>query len=106
MVIVWLVIQVLFLCSFFSMPETPAEATPQLIKKHVINRSDCVSSQHSVHTPLLTNNHDNSHVALLSHATWNTRVWSLLKEETVVVLAILFVVMFQQTALEVAAAQL
>lgn len=87
MAMVWLVIQILFLFLFFSLPALtelpvePDETTPLHTEHPVINRT--VASQ----SP--------------SRLSWTVRVWCLIREETIVVLAVLFVVMFQQTALEV-----
>lgn len=92
MVIVWLVVQVLFACLFFSLPafvETPAtehgETTP-LVQEKLSERQLAINT-----TTTVPHN----------YMSWAMRLWYLVKEETVVVLAVLFVVMFEQTALEV-----
>ena len=89
MVIVWLLIQLLFLCLFFALPSVTikepvqsGETVPLLKENHVINKP--VGAQSPSNNMPLT-----------------MRLWCLVREETVVVLAVLFVVMFQQTALEV-----
>lgn len=92
MALVWFIIEILFMFMFFSLPgvvETTSlnETTPFITKKlpseqHVINSG--VSSSHK-------------HGEISCYM----RLWSLVREETVVLLAVLFVVMFNQTAIEV-----
>ena len=90
MMLVWFIIEVLFVFMFFSLPgvvETTSlnETTPFVTKKeqHVINSS--VSSSSHKHGKI----------------SCSMRLWTLVREETVVLLAVLFVVMFNQTAIEV-----
>lgn len=92
MAIVWLVIQALFVCLFFSLP-----APERLPTKPVIPDETTPLVTEKLHSEQYTINSAQSY----SHKACNMRVWHLIKEETVVLLAVLFVVMFQQTALEV-----
>lgn len=100
MVVVWLVVQVLFLCLFFTLPahvETitadPGETTP-------LNAEKLPTTQHAINVTTI-NITTTTTTATVHRMSWAIRLWYLVKEETVVVLAVLFVVFFQQTALEV-----
>lgn len=88
MAIVWLTIEVLFLCLFFSLPtltELPDETTPLVTEKPAI----------AINSP---RPHGHGQAVSLS---WAMRFQHLVKEEIVVLLAVLFVVMFNQTGVEV-----
>lgn len=92
MTLVWFIIEILFVCMFFSLPgvmvETTSlnETTPFITKK-------LPSEQHVINSSVPSHKH--------GKISCSMRLWTLVREETVVLLAVLFVVMFNQTAIEV-----
>ena len=91
MVIVWLIIEALFLCLFFSLPTLIESSAPE--------SSPLVTEKSSLVTKKLAINDSQSHGQ--EAVSWSMRMWNILREEIVVLLAVLFVVMFNQTAVEV-----
>lgn len=92
MVIVWVVIEVLFLVCFFSLPAfaeptCPNESTPLVTEKSPSMQQTTINN--SAHTESTVN------------LSWSMRIWNITREETVVLLAVLFVTMFNQTSIEV-----
>ena len=123
MVLVWLVVELVFVLFFFTLPTIDESPPPNLSASEVevphgsINKphnSKDVNSASNETTPLLTHrsppniassksssrkmNTDKRNI-WYSSGLW--RIWELMREETVVLLAVLFTTMFNQTAIEV-----
>lgn len=104
MVAVWIAVELLFLFMFFSLPDI-AEIPPV----EASNNRGPSPIHHPINIPgegtfLLpeSKQHTNSLAARpQGHMKWSQRVWHLLREEPVVLLAVLFVTLFNQTGLEV-----
>ncbi len=108
MVAVWIVVELLFVFLFFSLPAVVevAESSNALERgpspiQHTINSP-------SEGNPLLPEKKTPTHHSITSPAyppkdqvTWSLRIWCLIREEPIVLLAVVFVTMFNQTGLEV-----
>ena len=110
MVLVWLLVEINVLLFFFSLPVTTEQQSTKPDKPS-INQPDGTQKTKSVFqnetTPLL-DKQQNPLVSVQSHSivrVWclslSWRIWELIREDTVVLLAILFMTMFNQTAIEV-----
>lgn len=114
MAIVWFVVEVLFLFFFFALPVVPEilakpEETTSLVAKETTPLF--VNETGSVHHTINTNSLSHSQVQVggqtyvlektVKPVSWLRRVWDLVREETVLLLAVLLVTMFNQTAVEV-----
>lgn len=89
--------EVLFLFGFFSLPAfaapnmNPDESTPLVTEKAPSMQQTAIGDSTQSHIQVKEN----------TKVSWSLRIWSLLKEQTVVLLAVLFVTMFNQTSMEV-----
>ena len=103
MVIVWIIIEVIFLFFFFSLPSiaTPSIVTqttkPFAPKETTPLVAEVTPVQHAINDAT----HSQSHHCKPETISWSIQGWYLIREEIVVLLAILFVTMFNQTAMEV-----
>lgn len=102
MVVVWMIIEVFFLFFFFSLPsiETPSIETPSITTKPFAPKettplvAEVIPVQHAIND---AQPHHRKPVTI----SWSIQGWYLVREEIVVLLAMLFVTMFNQTAMEV-----
>lgn len=92
MVIVWIAIEVLFFLLFFSLPsvvDLPANETSPLVTQRKPSMQ-----QHTVSSSCQTE-------VKVIPLSLSRKVWNLVREEIIVLLAVLFVVLFNQTTVEV-----
>ena len=101
MVVVWIAVELLFLFLFFSLPAI-AEVPPPGTDKGPSPIHHTINSPPSEGTLLLPESKTTSSSrSPKDHMKWSQRVWQLIREEPVVLLAVVFVTMFNQTGLEV-----
>lgn len=81
MLVVWIIVEVLFLLCFFSLPPFAGQSALPNSEKASIQEHSFTQSQ--------------------SHDKWSMKVWSLIQEQVIVLLAVQFVIMFNQTSIEV-----
>lgn len=96
MVLVWTVTEVMFLLFFFSLPPTDEFSSVVSRPKGPINQS--------ADTYSASNQEQSSETAPLimqQKMTLLHRIWEMIREETIVLLVILFMTMFNQTSIEV-----
>ncbi len=124
MVVVWLIVEMLFLFCFFSLPvldeassslahslKKPSASinqTPPLVHKSshhvqsVNEKTHLLQSNNGPSLPPSPSPHSGKvEVRKGCWASLSWRIYTLLREETVVLLAVLFITIFNQTAIEV-----
>ena len=109
MVIVWIVVEIMFVFLFFSLPTADLMESSS---KDQVREQGPAPLHHAINSPAPDEKSsllpDSKHATDSLHndsvgfrAVWTQKVWHLIREELVVLLAVAFVTMFNQTGLEV-----